>query len=1132
MMGLTIVALDKYENFLQFLDPELCSITEEIEYGAYRSISFSYKFQDLTEDKDLFKVGNKIWIQGDTNLQDCLYVINTPVKVDIYNENEFTFDAEEVLVELNYAPVFSQTELTSATFRKHNTNDAVEVYCNWNALNYWFGDYFNIGVVQKCLSENASKVTISGTVNRMELLRQIEEETGNVFVTRYEKDCLDNSIHRYLDFLNPINSSKDWNLTLQYDFQSLETLAPCVDDQGNETTEDKDWEVTPFEDGIDPESIEEDTDPYDETQEHDTERNYNWIPDDETVEDYYTRDYKTLININPAACRFEICNNDDQVLNTDGEIYQNGDTALSWEFNEYDIDPTENLNYIITLARIGDTLGIDIGNTSYAVSGIENDVTEQKPYLDKLQNAEDEWEHPSIIISVSDDTELDNVVIPDDSYLEIYDYSTDTVLFKTCLNTAIGKVHEEVLDFGFNLENIEYEIDETETYSAISPVIKVSDSNDKRNGLNRSDINTIINNWYNLSVTKGEIVPMIVEKVNVTASSLSAAISSLGTYNVHTNYWARPLKPQDNTDSDEKTYEFYRATAYWRAPYTKNAKEYHVTSTKADIAREYNEVITRNDKRNERGAQAIPKMGNTETTDENKYAIFNQVCLYLQEHESPEINIDVDVANLIGHEYNNYDIHDKVYIKMPNTKELMTARVTKTSKEAHDIAKNTITIDNYKTLNTIKTISYETYIDANNINFKYPKSKNLTVKLVNLDYDPLEDMTQYPANKLLSFTLYKIENGSQTFTGKTYTKITDAYGNATISLKLDPGDYEVEINFYGDEEYLDTTHTIEVNVGGTLPQATTTATTTTQSKTAKTNKTTKTVKTYWTKCGLSPDKKHKEVVAIAKPSSADANKYSYRWYKTVFKNYCPNCGKKGYLRFDGGKSTKCITSQKDGLGYKPSVQHEKEITCVHCDSDYCGVTGQEKSHGHVSRLKVVTKPKKAKESDLNKLIKGKLQYGTKTVTVKSKNNTNTKTRKVRASGINSTVKQKAQSIAKNKTGAAAAKAIVKWFDKHIRYADYPNFQRSPKTVLSKGSANCCDGTRALLQMLDAAGCSEYYKMYYVHVPGHVYAQLVTKKTGKKRYLDQASDYYGAWGYICKNYRGRSQTFSRYPKLPF
>ena len=88
-MVLSIVVLDQKEKFLQFLDPDLCSLTEEIEYAGLRTLKLEYTFEDVVTDKELFRVGNNIWIQGDTNLKDCLYVVNTEVKVDIYNEKKY-----------------------------------------------------------------------------------------------------------------------------------------------------------------------------------------------------------------------------------------------------------------------------------------------------------------------------------------------------------------------------------------------------------------------------------------------------------------------------------------------------------------------------------------------------------------------------------------------------------------------------------------------------------------------------------------------------------------------------------------------------------------------------------------------------------------------------------------------------------------------------------------------------------------------------------------------------------------------------------------------------------------------------------------------------------------------------------
>ena len=174
-MTLTIVVMDKNEDFLQFLDPDLCTIEEEIEYGGLRTLSLDYKFQDRVEDKELFKIGNKIWIQGDPNLTDCLYVINTEVKQDIFKENNFELELEEVLVELNYSIPFSQTEIGANpnVFNTKSTNGKQEVVVDWNSLNYWFGEYFNIGVVQECISEYASRISY-GIQWRME-----QQDTGN-----------------------------------------------------------------------------------------------------------------------------------------------------------------------------------------------------------------------------------------------------------------------------------------------------------------------------------------------------------------------------------------------------------------------------------------------------------------------------------------------------------------------------------------------------------------------------------------------------------------------------------------------------------------------------------------------------------------------------------------------------------------------------------------------------------------------------------------------------------------------------------------------------------------------------------------------------------------------------------------
>ena len=341
-------------------------------------------------------------------------------------------ELEEVLVELNYAPLFSQTELTTSNgFDVTTTNGKQEVTINWNALNYWYGAYYNIGVVQDCLSEQAQKITVTGTLTRMALLRQIEEETGNCFITRYEKDLLTNTIHRYLDFLNPINISKNWEYNLEYEFIENDPITHIYDENNNLTT-----------------------DTYD-----DVEEEYDIV---ELLPN------ATVTNINPENIIFRFVDQDGELIDED----------LQWGAEDVGLE-NEGQIAIISIYKNHNVLGLDIGEKSFAVGS--GNITE--PIGEGF-----------ITISHDPANQVE-FALPDNSWFEFYDSEHDRVVYHTQINNNIGTVHEEILDFGFNLENITYEIDESDTYQAISPVLTASDND---NGLTRTQMNQLINDWVGL----------------------------------------------------------------------------------------------------------------------------------------------------------------------------------------------------------------------------------------------------------------------------------------------------------------------------------------------------------------------------------------------------------------------------------------------------------------------------------------------------------------------------------------------------------------------------------------------------------------------------------------------------------
>lgn len=897
---MNVIVLNNQEEFLQFLDPELCTLVETHEKGGLRTLSLDYKFQDLHEDKQLFKIGNKVWVSGDANLTDCLYVINTPVETNVYAENSFSMELEEVMVELNYAPIFSQTDLTSDNgFSLTTTNGEQSVTINWNALNYWFGDYYNIGVVQKCLNEAYNRVPLSGTMTLMSLLRYIEEETGNIFVTRYEKDPITNVIHRYLDFLNPINVSKDWELNIEYDFVQ----------------------------GV------EDTGVYDENDDPSTDEDE--YADTESTDDLvdFTPLGTAWTNIDPTNVEFRITDKDYNLLDADGLIYTTDSTAdpLLWDSEDINFDDDVD-NVVITLNSVSNVVGLICNEKSFVVPASEEcGVSYGNGYLD--------------LEEIDDPTVTYNCSIPDDSYFTIYDTVNERTIYSTCINREIGHTHEEVLDFGFNLENVIFETDESDTFTAIAPLLTLDDMD----GLTKTDLGIIIDRWKNIAITKGETVPMIVEKIDVQAASLSAAKSSLGTYS-RTNYWHRPQKPNDQIDTQTASnslWEFYRGTAYWKAPFSKEAGEMFV-SLDQDGGIEYTSINPRPDWREERTIRR-PKIGNIETTADNTFVIYNEVCMKLKDKMTPAFNITVDVANLRNKRFNDYQLHDKVYVKLPDYQELVTARVSKTVKEAHDIAKNTIALDNYS-VNAIKNVQCRTYIDASNTSFKYPNTKDLTVRLINEDYDSGDEYSvQYPANKLISFVLYKVENDSSTLTKTSYTKLTDAYGYATINMKYDPGDYELEIQFGGDEEYEETSIIVEVNVSGTKEtvKATNTKTkskpvknTTTKKKTTtketvsnKAKKVTST-KTRTSAYTQPSDLKKKALSIVGDSTGLDAAKKIAKWCGTKknfkYANYA-NFQRKAAKAYKM-KSANCCDSTRLMLSMMDAVgcNEKLKLQYVHC----------------------------------------------------------------------------------------------------------------------------------------------------------------------------------------------------------
>lgn len=276
--------------------------------------------------------------------------------------------------------------------------------------------------------------------------------------------------------------------------------------------------------------------------------------------------------------------------------------------------------------------------------------------------------------------------------------------------------------------------------------------------------------------------------------------------------------------------------------------------------------------------------------------------------------------------------------------------------------------------------------------------------------------------------------------------------------------------------------------------------------------TTTTKETYWSKCGLSPDKKL--LVAIGKPSAGGEGKYPYSLHKTVFKNKCPHCGKAtliwGY-QWGSGK-VPCKGTYEGGSG-------EGHIFCTNCDADYGCLNGKEHVNGSNYYVKVVSKPVKSSQKEANTLKKGKLVYDKKNITKKkdckkSKKETTAKSLKneknIKKYNIASSVWKKAVSLTSPKNSEMQnAKAIFKWMDAHLPYEGYSGTKYGAAGTLKRGKGNCCDHAHLFAAMCRSVGI----KCNYIHNPccgkgGHVYNKVYIN--GKGIIVDTGRDL-ASWG---------------------
>ena len=582
------------------------------------------------------------------------------------------------------------------------------------------------------------------------------------------------------------------------------------------------------------------------------------------------------------------------------------------------------------------------------------------------------------------------------------------------------------------------------------------------------------------------------------------------------------MHANDSTDSNNVSYEYLKGTAYWKAPFTKLQDEIFVRDDE-NTGIEYDAIYGRMDLEETDGEDrsSEPKLCFVETSDEDPYAIFNDVCMKLKDKRFPDVNIEVDVKDYQTGKNNNYDIFDKVYVKIPNFSQVVIASVNKTVKNAYDIIENKVELSNYS-INS-KVAPAETMIDGENpSDFIYPNHELWSITVSNMENDNVKVDW-----RLVSFNLQKVDDNGNTSDVNTYNVLTDNNGVATLNLNYEPGTYKMEVNFGGDAEFASSSATFEFKVGGKITKTNATSNGSASKKTTK--KVTK--KSYYSKYGVSPDEK--TIIAVGKASTnSEKNRYGIKkFWKSKFLRKCPHC-----------KSTKLFWGWNWGSKFKGKTEtgsSEGKIICEKCGASYT-VFGE----GGKKDLTVIDKPVESSKTEAQKLKNGKLLYDSWTVNVKIKDTNKNSGGVISRSGFTCTnktgsvqndVKKQAKAIVKDKTGVKAAKAIVQWVVNKIKYESRDGFYQSPSRTLQrkKGNDRCmCD---LILHMCDAVGVmNDGIACYYVYsvkktkkkTASHVFLRINGKWVDPLKKKHAWGNYKTGYGAIKK----AKQT--RYPCLPY
>lgn len=231
----------------------------------------------------------------------------------------------------------------------------------------------------------------------------------------------------------------------------------------------------------------------------------------------------------------------------------------------------------------------------------------------------------------------------------VYDNVNDVIKRYVDLMPMVGKEHLTPIEIGYNAENIELSIDESDVRIAAGPIGQPDDAN--------STFHKARITFENKAIAKGESIPLYYTKDD--SGSLVAGPNAA-------------------------------------APYAKTAgSKFVVCDTSSELIASYQKI-----QQQEGGAYQWPRVWTFESSEENEINLYWECVNHIHEHLNPQVDIScnvVDLKKLQGAVSEYYNIGDIVYIRIPNRSDVVQCRITKTSKNPREPESVDIEISTYKT---------------------------------------------------------------------------------------------------------------------------------------------------------------------------------------------------------------------------------------------------------------------------------------------------------------------------------------------------------------------------------------------------------------------------------------------------